>query len=411
MEIFNLVLLNSILLLFPLIMYLFYVAHNRNIKKRENDLILGLALFSSMYLLIKFGTGYSSEEIVLLINIPIIIGYIKNRKLEAVILSMVAIFYYTNINNHNIVLLGLEYLFYFLLALVKDKKIIGINDYLFGSLFIGLKIIMSVTNIFLTTSKFIFSLSTFVDFIMSYIIMIFIIFILKKGDDIIKYHMTFKELEKEKQIRLSLFKITHEIKNPLAVCKGYLDMLDTNNKDQCYRYIPIIREEINRTLLLLQDFLSVNKVKLDIDIIDINLLLEEACKSLETLLKERNIELEFNDEEEIYINGDYNRLMQVLINILKNSVEALESSVNGYIKINSNINKNSVIINIEDNGSGISKDNLSKIREPFFTTKRQGTGLGVSLSYEIIQAHHGKIEYVSEENKGTLVTIKIPLMD
>lgn len=411
MEIFNLVLLNSILLLFPLIMYLFYVAHNRNIKKRENDLILGLALFSSMYLLIKFGTGYSSEEIVLLINIPIIIGYIKNRKLEAVILSMVAIFYYTNINNHNIVLLGLEYLFYFLLALVKDKKIIGINDYLFGSLFIGLKIIMSVTNVFLTTSKFIFSLSTFVDFIMSYIIMIFIIFILKKGDDIIKYHMTFKELEKEKQIRLSLFKITHEIKNPLAVCKGYLDMLDTNNKDQCHRYIPIIREEINRTLLLLQDFLSVNKVKLDIDIIDINLLLEEACKSLETLLKERNIELEFNDEEEIYINGDYNRLMQVLINVLKNSVEALESSVNGYIKINSNINKNSVIINIEDNGSGISKDNLSKIREPFFTTKRQGTGLGVSLSYEIIQAHHGKIEYVSEENKGTLVTIKIPLMD
>ena len=58
------------------------------------------------------------------------------------------------------------------------------------------------------------------NFIISYIIMCFVIMFLKKGDDILKYHMTFKELENEKQIRLSLFKITHEIKNPLAVCKG-----------------------------------------------------------------------------------------------------------------------------------------------------------------------------------------------
>ena len=201
-------------------------------------------------------------------------------------------------------------------------------------------------------------------------------------DDILKYHMTFKELEQEKQIRLSLFKITHEIKNPLAVCKGYLDMLNPNNKEQCNKYFPIIKEEIDRTLLLLQDFLSVNKIKLDIDILDINLLLEDSLNSLITLLQEKKIKLEFNEEDEIYINGDYNRLMQVIINIVKNSIESLDGIGDGVIFVKTKIDNKYVCVSFKDNGVGISKENLEKIREPFFTTKPNGTGLGVSLSYE-----------------------------
>lgn len=223
--------------------------------------------------------------------------------------------------------------------------------------------------------------------------------------------MNFKELEKEKQIRMSLFKITHEIKNPLAVCKGYLDMINTSNLDQCNRYIPIIKEEIDRTLLLLQDFLSVSKIKLDIDILDVNLLLEESIESLKTLLKEKNIKLIFDLDDEIYINGDYNRLLQVIINIVKNSIESLEEKKDGYISIDTRVDENNVYIYFKDNGIGITRENLAKIREPFFTTKTRGTGLGVPLSYEIIEAHNGKIIYDSKYGKGTTVTIKIPLMD
>ena len=411
MNSFDSIVLGSIFIAFPLILYLFYVAHNRNIEKQENDLFLGLALFSSMYLLIKLGYNFLGEKNILLINIPIILAYIKNRKIEAVILSMIAVFYYIN-NNQSIFILLFEYVIYLVIYILRNKKIIKFNDYIFGGIFIGLKLIMYILDMLINkslTSSIIYNMLTFL--IISYLIMIFVIYILKKGDDILKYHMTYKELEKEKQIRLSLFKITHEIKNPLAVCKGYLDMLNPNNKEQCNRYVPIIKEEIDRTLLLLQDFLSVNKIKLDIDILDINLLLEESLNSLQTLLKEKNIKLEFNEEEEIYINGDYNRLLQVIINIVKNSIESLEGREDGYISINTEMDSKNVYVYFKDNGMGISKENLEKIREPFFTTKIKGTGLGVSLSYEIIEAHNGKISYESEYGSGTTVTIKIPLMD
>ncbi|MBE6144839.1 MAG: HAMP domain-containing histidine kinase [Firmicutes bacterium] len=396
-------LLSFIFITFPLLLYLFYVAHSKNIEKKENDLFLGLALFSSIYLLIKLGFNYIGEKNILLINIPIIIAYIKNRKIEAILLSMIAIFYYIDSTSQLWILLIVEYIIYWTIYLLKEKNIIKINDYVFGSIVLSLKLIMCL----ISNS----SVNVVNNFIISYIIMCFVIMFLKKGDDILKYHMTFKELENEKQIRLSLFKITHEIKNPLAVCKGYLDMLNTSNKEQCIRYIPIIKEEIDRTLLLLKDFLSVSKIKLDIDILDVTLLLEESLESLKTLLKEKGIALEFNFEDEIYINGDYNRLSQVIINIIKNSIEAIGDKKEGKITIKIETDNKYVAILFIDNGMGISKENLKRIKEPFFTTKPQGTGLGVSLSYEIIEAHHGTINYETEYGEGTKVTIKIPLMD
>lgn len=407
---FDSIVLSSIFIAFPLLLYLFYVAHNRNIEKQENDLFLGLALFSSMYLLIRIGDQVLVEKNLILINIPIIIAYIKSRKIEAVILSVIAAFYYISIS-HSILILVIEYIIYFILYLLKDTKIIRINDYVFGTIFIVIKLFMYIMNVVISGKQSYPLYDIIACFIICYVIMIFIITLLKRGDDILKYHMNFKELEKEKQIRLSLFKITHEIKNPLAVCKGYLDMLNTSNKDQCTRYIPIIKEEIDRTLLLLQDFLSVNKIKLDIDILDVNLLLEESLNSLETLLKEKNIKLNFDEEDEIYINGDYNRLVQVIINIVKNSIESLEEKEDGVISINTELDDKNVYIYFKDNGCGILEENLKKIKEPFFTTKVKGTGLGVSLSYEIIEAHNGKINYESTYGEGTLVTIKIPLMD
>jgi len=408
---FDSVILGSIFIIFPPIFYLFYLAHTKNVEKKENDLFLGLALFSSMYLLIKFGDVFLGEKTFLLINIPIILAYIKTRKIEAVILSVIAAFYYIGYNQ-NVFILIIEYAIYFIIYILRNKKIIKLNDYIFGGIFISLKLILYVIDIVINKSiNMKIDYELLLIFIISYLIMIFVLFILKKGDDIIKYHMSYKELEKEKQVRLSLFKITHEIKNPLAVCKGYLDMLDSNNEEQCNKYIPIIKEEIDRTLLLLQDFLSVNKIKLDSDILDINLLLEDSLNSLNSLLKEKSIKLEFDEEDEIYINGDYNRLLQVIINIVKNSIESLEGRYDGIISINTDIDDKYVYIYFKDNGIGIIKENLEKIREPFFTTKAKGTGLGVSLSYEIIEAHKGKISYESEYGSGTTVIIKIPLMD
>ena len=111
-------------------------------------------------------------------------------------------------------------------------------------------------------------------------------------------------------------------------------------------------------------------------------------------------------DDEIYINGDYNRLVQVFINLLKNSCEASNVSK---IKIWSKVSNDQIKIYIEDNGLGMDKETLSKIKEPFYTTKARGTGLGVSLSDEIISAHCGVLNYSSKPGKYNLATVILPI--
>ena len=99
----------------------------------------------------------------------------------------------------------------------------------------------------------------------------------------------------------------------------------------------------------------------------------------------------------------------MFINIFKKNTEALENKNNKKIKVTSNQKEKIIQIKIIDNGIEIPKNIINKIKEPFYTTKQKGTGLGVSLSNEIIKAHGGTIDYESKENKYTIVTVNLPL--
>ena len=312
---------------------------------------------------------------------PLIFAFIKKRTFISIVITLIIL---TNYIEVNIYIHLIEYLLYYLIYIFYQKNIL--NLFLIINFIFNFNLITSV----------IFTITTYL-----------VIFLYKKGEDIIKLHMNLKELEKETQLRTSLFKITHEIKNPIAVCKSYLDMFDINNKDHV-RYIDILKEEMDKILLLLQDFLAMNKIKIKKEILDINLLLEDVIGQFELILKEKNIKFKYNIcDDEVFIEGDYNRLNQVLINMIKNSIEAIEK--NGVISIDYKIDKNFKII-IEDNGIGIPKEELEKIKEPFYTTKKNGTGLGVSLSIEIINAHNGKLDYEILK-KGTRVTIELPIYE
>ena len=96
--------------------------------------------------------------------------------------------------------------------------------------------------------------------------------------------------------------------------------------------------------------------------------------------------------------------------MIKNAIEALSSTKNPYISIDYEIDSNIFKIIIEDNGPGIAEEEMEKIKEPFYTTKKDGTGLGVSLSCEIIEAHEGTLNYISKVNEGTKVIITLPIL-
>ena len=394
MNTFSILLIDVIVLLFPLIIHLFYMTYISNLNQEQNKTFLDFALISSLYLAISYNEFVNLNDFNILLNIPLLIAFVKKRSFISIIMSVIIIFNYYDLGISYLWILFIEYSIYYLLYLItiKSKKFLLIS-------FVITKLI------FMLTAYNKFNILMIVMFIC---IINLIIYMLQKGEDIIKLHMSIKELEKEKQIRTSLFKITHEIKNPIAVCKTYLDMFDINNKDH-QRYIPIVKEEIEKILILLQDFLSMNKIKINKEILDVNMLLEDMINQFEPVLKEKNIEFKHDIclDDEIFIEGDYNRLSQVLINMIKNSVEAVDESKKSYISLNYEVTDKLKII-IEDNGIGF-EDEINKIKEPFYTTKKNGTGLGVSLSCEIIEAHNGTIDYYTKVNEGTKVIIKLPL--
>ena len=389
MNIFNSIILNSILILFPIIIYLVFLSINKNINKKLKKYYQLLCFLISYYLLYKYGINN-----ILYFTSIIAICYFDNKYVIANIITFILLIMFK------------KYLYYILFIFLFENIIYIIKKKHKISNFI-----ISQIYIFITIMIFLFIIKENINIVISYLFINNIcLYLYEQGNLVLNSNLTFNELQNNKKLTLSLFKITHEIKNPIAVIKGYLDMLNTNNKEQVNKYIPIIKDEIQRLLTILQDFLMLNKINLDLDIMDLNMLIEDTISKLNPLLKEKNIKLKNNIiDDEIYINGDYNRLSQVIINILKNSIEAIDSK--GVIKISSKIYNNSYFVTIEDNGIGMTEEVMKRMREPFYTTKNRGSGLGVSLIYEIIEAHNSKIKYYSKYGKGTKVVLEFPIYE
>ncbi len=415
MNLYTNIFLCIIYITYPLLMFLFYVAYNRNYCKEENNLFLDVALISSFYLIIKFTNPIFGYFPPIILNVPLVIAYLKKRNITIFLLSIMSVICYTQHFDLNFILIIIEYITYFFLylSLINQKN----YDDKYINAFIIVKsfffTLISVYSNFYTGDNYIeFFAQILILILILYLTIYFTTLLFEKGEEIIKYHMSLKELEQSKQIQNSLFKITHEIKNPIAVCKGYLDMFDTNNPEHSTKYVPILREEIERVLLLLQDFLSITRVNIEKEAMDIYLLIEDITDDFRPILKNKNIKLDLKvPDDELYISGDYNRLKQVILNIIKNSIEAIPSDRQGFIKIYTKKIKNKVNIYIADNGVGMDKEALKHLNEPFFTTKCNGTGLGVTLSSEIIGAHDGKINYSSVEGQGTTVEIILNCMN
>ena len=403
------VVFNISILLLPMSFYLLSISYQNNIKRISKHL-LSITLIIQVILFI-FLKDYTKS--ILLINIPLLISYLKRKELTSIILSILIAYYYVFLLNYNLYFIFFEYVLYYVIYYIVNKsyKVVSLIY-----IFVFIKSIVlsvetfyfqEVCNYFLVNYLEVV-VKMLVFYVSSYLVFIYLL----KGESIMNLNTAIKELEKEKVLRTSLFKLTHEIKNPLAVCKGYLDMLDLNNKDKILKYIPIIKGEIERTLTLMDDYLDYTKVKIQKEEVDIYLLLNDIIESLELFFKENKINLEYLvPDDELYLRVDYNRIKQVIVNILKNATEARDINKEELIiKIRTRVTKNYFKIIIEDNGIGMDKDVLEQVTDLFFTTKKNGTGLGTSLSKEIVELHGGKIKYLSEVGIGTTVIINLPLL-
>lgn len=405
MSFFDIIVLDVILIIFPVLAVTLLKAYYKNIGKLKKDTLIDIASITSLFLLIKYYNKEMPYD-VLLVNMPIIISILYNRKHTTIVISLILIIFNCSMGENTIITV-LEYLFYILIFVVLTIKIKKQETIILT--FTCIKgIVMTIEEYYISNNQ---NIETIIKIIISltvfYLIGILVINIISKIEETISLNQTLKELEKEKNLKNSLFKITHEVKNPIAVCKGYLSMIDYDNKEKSQKYNEIILSEIDRALDIMDNFSQYTKISIKKDIMDIDYLINDTIESLMPIFKTKSIKIEYKSVDEIYINGDYKRLKQVLINILKNSSEAIKTQ--GLIKISIKQNKKTVTIEIKDNGCGISKENLEKIGDLFYSSKQKGCGIGVALSKEIISQHSGELIYKSEENKYTKVIIKLPL--
>ena len=213
-----------------------------------------------------------------------------------------------------------------------------------------------------------------------------------------------KEQERLAQLGQMAASVAHEIRNPLSIMKGTADILSKRYPDLSDEMLTYIPEEINRLNRLVDDFLLfARQRKLDIQKVDLREVVEELTDQLQ------NSHIQYQIENKISaIQADRHALRQILLNLFQNALDSIDDKGRVNLRIyESNVKTGKVILEIQDDGEGISEQDLSKIFEPFYSTKASGSGLGLVISKQLLEQMGGNIKIESEKSKGTLVKITL----
>lgn len=271
--------------------------------------------------------------------------------------------------------------------------------------------VIYITIIFFTVtmlnlSFYIIYFSTF------YITFISLVLIIEK---LIKTNAQIEEmvyLDKLNMVGQMAASIAHEIRNPLSTVRGFIQHLSEGTKDQEFkRFSPLILEELDRTNKIITDYLNITKPeKFHLSSINLSRVIQSSVDLLRPFAAYSNTSILFEAENDYHIQGDEHHLKQAIMNVIKNGIESTENERGTVtIDIQSGSTSDMLEILISDDGTGMTPEQLSKIGLPFYTTKTKGTGLGSMVTNKIIREMHGKIEYESQLDKGTVVRITLPL--
>ena len=209
--------------------------------------------------------------------------------------------------------------------------------------------------------------------------------------------------------------VAHEIRNPLNAISITAQRLKSEfvpekEKEEYASFVRTILDEIKRLDSIINQFLSLAKAqKLNLVPKDMGSFLNEVVDLVEIEAKQKNIRLnrDITDLPETRI--DPNELKKAFLNIMLNGIQATPSRGALGVRARLDDSQRNILIKIRDSGTGIPRENLSNIFQPYFSTKEKGTGIGLSIAYRIISDHKGKIEVESELGKGTVFTVKLPI--
>ena len=239
------------------------------------------------------------------------------------------------------------------------------------------------------------------------------IVVLEDVSDRMKLEETLQQSERLSSIGLLAAGIAHEVNTPLTGVSSYTQMLlgMIPESDPKHSLLLKVQKQTERASNIAGNLLNFSRAGSTAEFteVDLNKLLEDTLQLLEPQLRKGEVRIvrEYAEVSPV-IHGSAGKLQQVLTNLILNARDAMDSS--GEIRLATSCSEDSVCVEVADNGAGIAPENISKIYDPFFTTKAvgSGTGLGLAVSYGIVQEHDGEIEVLSEVGRGTTFRLLFP---
>jgi signal transduction histidine kinase len=205
--------------------------------------------------------------------------------------------------------------------------------------------------------------------------------------------------------------LAHEIRNPLAGIAGVIEIVarDLPAASPAKAVVKDVREEIAQINRILTDLLGTARPRAsEMRPSDLNTTVEHAVMLARQQVLSKPIKIEFTPATDLLeVEHDSDQIHQVLLNLLLNSVQAIEGA--GLVRVTVFEHEEDAIITVSDTGRGIPAEHLPNIFRPFYTTKGNGTGLGLSLARRIVEEHHGRIEVTSSSGKGTTFSVMLPV--
>lgn len=205
--------------------------------------------------------------------------------------------------------------------------------------------------------------------------------------------------------------LAHEIRNPLAGIAGVIEIVgrDLPPTSPAKSVVKDVRQEITQINRILTDLLETARPRApEMHSSDLNTTVEHAVMLARQQVLSKPIRIEFTPAGSLLdVEHDSDQIHQVLLNLLLNSVQAIEGT--GLVRIAVFAQNSSAVVTVTDTGRGIPPEHLPNIFRPFYTTKGNGTGLGLSLARRIVEEHHGQISVESSTGKGTTFSVVLPV--
>ncbi|WP_336787324.1 ATP-binding protein [Paenibacillus sp. MMO-177] len=232
--------------------------------------------------------------------------------------------------------------------------------------------------------------------------------LLKYSKELEMFNREIQRAEKMELISHLAASIAHEVRNPLQVTRGFIQLVGEKAVDKEKQFLQLAVQELDRASSIITEFLTFAKPHLeDVRTLNISEELNQIQDIISPLAAMQSTNLEVLAESDLYVLGSAEKFKQAIINMIKNSLEAI-SSFDGNVSIQASKEENNVIIRVIDNGEGIDPEKLDKLGEPYFSNKSKGTGLGLMVTFRIIEAMGGTIRFISTKNVGTEAVIRLP---